>query len=407
MEMADKTGAGASAAATASASAKQRLKLQTDLGKAIMWSRGFGAKESKAAFIRARELAAAIDNATERFTTYYGLWVGNLVRGELEFAREIAETFLHEAEGGAWTMECGFGRRLLGATCLWQGDFIEAQSNLVEALKIYDPERDREARFRFDQDTGAAARACLANTKWQLGEVGPARALIEEAVAHAIETGHVPTLVNIYFYKTHFEAVRGDAGATLRGAKIVVELSQENAITLFKVWGMLYSAWASARLDGQETAAMGLRQALAAYTDQGNKISAPFFQGLLAEIEAQRDTEGALTRIDEALALAGETGEHWSDAFLHRLRGEILLKRDPPNRSPAEDAFLTAIALAQQQKARSFELRAALDLARLQNSTSRSAEAHASLASALKGFSPNPEFPEIAEAQTLLTALAS
>jgi len=372
-----------------------------------MWSRGFGAKESKAAFIRARELAAAIDNATERFTTYYGLWVGNLVRGELEFAREIAETFLHEAEGGAWTMECGFGRRLLGATCLWQGDFIEAQSNLVEALKIYDPERDREARFRFDQDTGAAARACLANTKWQLGEVGPARALIEEAVAHAIETGHVPTLVNIYFYKTHFEAVRGDAGATLRGAKIVVELSQENAITLFKVWGMLYSAWASARLDGQETAAMGLRQALAAYTDQGNKISAPFFQGLLAEIEAQRDTEGALTRIDEALALAGETGEHWSDAFLHRLRGEILLKRDPPNRSPAEDAFLTAIALAQQQKARSFELRAALDLARLQNSTSRSAEAHASLASALKGFSPNPEFPEIAEAQTLLTALAS
>ena len=146
---------------------------------------------------------------------------------------------------------------------------------------------------------------------------------------------------------------------------------------------------------------------MAAYTDQGNKISAPFFQGLLAEIEAQRDTEGALTRIDEALALAGETGEHWSDAFLHRLRGEILLKRDPPNRSPAEDAFLTAIALAQQQKARSFELRAALDLARLQNSTSRSAEAHASLASALKGFSPNPEFPEIAEAQTLLTALAS
>jgi predicted ATPase len=114
-----------------------------------------------------------------------------------------------------------------------------------------------------------------------------------------------------------------------------------------------------------------------------------------------------LTRIDEALALAGETGEHWSDTFLHRLRGEILLKRDPPNRSPAEDAFLTAIALAQQQKARSFELRAALDLARLQNSTSRSAEAHASLASALKGFSPNPEFPEIAEAQTLLTALAS
>jgi len=141
-----------------------------------MWSRGFGAEESKAAFIRARELAAAIDNPTERFTIYYGLWNGNIVRVELGFGREIAETFLREAERGAWTTECGFGRRLFGFTCLWQGDFIEAQSNLVEALSIYDPERDREVSLRFGVDTGAVARAHLANTKWQLGEVGPARA---------------------------------------------------------------------------------------------------------------------------------------------------------------------------------------------------------------------------------------
>jgi predicted ATPase len=130
-------------------------------------------------------------------------------------------------------------------------------------------------------------------------------------------------------------------------------------------------------------------------------------QGLLAEIEAQGDAEGALSRIDEALALAGETGEHWSDAFLHHCRGEILLKRDPANTAPAEEALLSAIAIAQQQKARSFELRAALHLARLYNSTRRSADAHAVLASALNGFSPTPEFPEIAEAQTLLSALTS
>ena len=96
----------------------------------------------------------------------------------------------------------------IGNTCFFQGDFIEAQAYLVEALSIYDPERDRKATFRFGH-TGPAARAYLANTKWQLGEVGPARALIEEAVAHAIETGHVPTLLNVYFYKAHFEMVRG------------------------------------------------------------------------------------------------------------------------------------------------------------------------------------------------------
>jgi predicted ATPase len=407
IEMTDKTGEGRSAAVTASASANQRLKLQTDLGKALMYSRGFGTEESKAAFIRARELAATIDNATERFTIYYGLWVGNITHGELEVAREIAETFLREAERGAGTTECGVGRRLLGFTCLRQGDFIEAQANLVEALSIYDPDEDREARFRFGPDTGAAARAYLAHTKWQLGEVGPARALIEEAVACAIGIGHVPTLVHTYVNKARFEMVRGDAGAARRDVEMVVKLSQENALTFYAASGALQSAWASARLDGRETGAMQLGQALVTYTNQGNKLFVPFYQGLLAEIEAPGDAEGALTRIDEALALAAETGERWGDAFLHRLRGEILLNRDPANTAPAEDAFLTAIAIAQQQKARSFELRAALSLAKLYHSADRPTDAHAVLAPALKGFSPTPEFPEIAEAQTLVSALTT
>src|SRR5262249_4155896 len=136
-------------------------------------------------------------------------------------------------------------------------------------------------------------------------------------------------------------------------------LSQENAIALFTTLGAMQSAWASARLDGRETGATELRQALAAFTDQGikQKQYVPFYQALIAEIEAQDDADGALTRIDEALAFAHETGEHWSDAFLHRLRGEILLKRDAANKAGAEDALLTAIAIAQQQKARSFELR--------------------------------------------------
>jgi len=95
------------------------------------------------------------------------------------------------------------------------------------------------------------------------------------------------------------------------------------------------------------------------------------------------------------------------DAFLHRIRGEMLLKRDPANTVPAEEAFLTAIAIAQQQKARSFELRATLSLAKLYQSTGRAADAHAVLAPALEGFAPTPEFPGIAEAQTLLAALAS
>jgi hypothetical protein len=52
-----------------------------------------------------------------------------------------------------------------------------------------------------------------------------------------------------------------------------------------------------------------------------------------------------LTRIEEALGLAQQTGEHWTDAYLHRIRGEILLKRDPANTAPAEEVFLSTSSL--------------------------------------------------------------
>ena len=118
-------------------------------------------------------------------------------------------------------------------------------------------------------------------------------------------------------------------------------------------------------------------------------------------------TDSALTRIDEALALASETGERCADAFLHCIRGEILRKAVPVNTARAEQAFLAAIAIAQAQKARSFELRAALALARLFRSTGRPAAAHVVLVPALTGFTPTPDLPEIAEARALLGALAA
>jgi hypothetical protein len=98
-------------------------------------------------------------------------------------------------------------------------------------------------------------------------------------------------------------------------------------------------------------------------------------------------------------------GTHWCEAFLLHIRGKILLNFNPARTEAAENAFLAAIAIAQQQKARGFELRAALSLAKLYQSTSRAAEAHDVLAAALKDFSPTPEFPEIEEAKQLLAAL--
>ena len=91
---------------------------------------------------------------------------------------------------------------------------------------------------------------------------------------------------------------------------------------------------------------------------------------------------------------------------MHRLRGDILLKRDAANPAPAEEAYRAAIAIAEQQGARSLGLQASLALAKLYHLTDRPAEAYAILAPALEGFSPTPRMPEIAEAQALLERLA-
>jgi tetratricopeptide (TPR) repeat protein len=407
--MADKAGdASTLPAKTATVSASQRLKLQTSLSQAMMWSRGIASDESKTAFAHARALAAGVENANERFDAYYGLFIGSFGRGELSLARETAESFLRDAETEGRMTETSVARRCVGVARLWQGDFVDAEKNFNEALRTYDPARDRDAKFRFGVDTGAGAAIYVALAIWALGGVERARALSEEALARADETAHAPTRAAVYNRIALYQMLRADPEAVRRIARIPVELGREHGMALYLAWGEILSNWARARLGDRESGMKGLREALATYLGQGNKRDAPLFQALLAELEAEGDdADGALRRIDEALALANEQGGRWTDALLHRLRGEILLKRDPANTAPAEEAFLAAIAVAQAQKAKSFELRAALSLGKLYQSTGRSADAHAVLAPTLEGFSPTPEMPEIAEAQALLGALAS
>jgi class 3 adenylate cyclase len=98
IEMADKAQRIVPRAATENTSAGQRLKLQTSYGQALLWSKGFGAEETKEAFIRARELTAGTDNSAERFVNYFAQWVGAMARAELGLGRETAETFRREAE---------------------------------------------------------------------------------------------------------------------------------------------------------------------------------------------------------------------------------------------------------------------------------------------------------------------
>lgn len=188
-----------------------------------------------------------------------------------------------------------------------EGDLAGARAQLEEALKIYDPGWDRETKLGFGSDVGALASAYLAKASWLLGDVARARELIDEAVARAIQSEHVPTKVFIYTRRALLEAVRGDAEAMLPAAETIVGLSQNYGFAMYLAWGNAYRGWAKARLGDREAGVSELREGIAALSDQENKLYMPFFQALLAELKAEMG-ESALSRIDGALALARETG---------------------------------------------------------------------------------------------------
>jgi hypothetical protein len=92
-------------------------------------------------------------------------------------------------------------------------------------------------------------------------------------------------------------------------------------------------------------------------------------------------------------------------SWLHPTRWGASKPFSPANLALAEDSFLIALAVAKQQGARSFELRAALALAKLFQSTGRGVEARGVLAPALEGFALTPEFAEVGEALEIVAAM--
>ena len=178
--------------------------------------------------------------------------------------------------------------------------------------------------------------------------------------------------------KANLECRRGDATATRLTADALLKLTKESGIRTFADLGQVFLNWALGRIVDPEAGASELSQILAAQLAQGNRAGAPWFCGLIAELEsATLGPESALTRIDQGLAIAEQNEEPSRVPYLYRLRGDILLKINPPDVARAEEAYGIAIAIAKQQEARSYELFAAFALAKLYQSTGRLADAYA------------------------------
>jgi len=376
-----------------------KLKLHVAYAHAMIAAHGHGAPETVAAFVRAHELAANSADMQARFSSNYGLWAGSYLHGDLPGMFEPAQAFLRDVETGPGSPEAGVAHRAYGVTQWFTGNFVEARTHLERAVAVFDPERDRDLAFRFGQDVGVSAMVYLAIVLWPLGEVDRAREIADAAAALIAKLNHLATSTYGLMHCAIFEIIARNAGRAAPLAKALSSVAREHRIALWIGFGAFLEAWVELESRPASVALLNMRRAAALLDADGVGAFKPLVKASLAEAEARNgELKAALATLEEALDGFDRTGQRWFDAEIHRMRGEILLKLNPADPALAVDAFLTAVGVARAQKTRSFELRAALALARLYRSTGRHADAQAAIGPALESFAPTTDLPEIAAA---------
>jgi hypothetical protein len=193
-----------------------------------MLSEGFAAAETKAAFARAVELAERSDDFLERLAALVGQWAGAITGGELRSAQQLALALLGEGKDAAGVTETGIVSWMLGLIDYFRGDFVEARTHCQRALDAcYDPKVWERLT-----DVRVAASSYLGAAMWQLGEVNRARELIDGAIRHASEFGHIPAIVDALFWRSYLDVWRGDPLATLRAAEALRTIALEHGLAV-------------------------------------------------------------------------------------------------------------------------------------------------------------------------------
>jgi class 3 adenylate cyclase/tetratricopeptide (TPR) repeat protein len=384
-----------------------RLGLQTNYGRALLYGRGHGCPETTIAFIRARELAARVEDATERFLAYYGIWVGSLVRAELASMQEIAQAFLADAQRYPESPEAGFAHRAFGTTCWFRGDYVEARVHLERALAAFECHRAYPLTSVYGYEPKIMVMLNLAPVLLPLGDVERATDLIQEAVHRAHEGGHIPTIAISHYYACLLAALCRNPGGALPHAEALVGLASKHALQHGIARGKFLLGWArlcTGDLRGKSV----LYEGMDLLREMNLRSFAPFNGTLLAELEAKMGrVDDGLATLDIELANVETTGERWFHAEMYRVRGVLLQQSKVSNVAASEAAFLRAIDIAKDQQTRTFELRASISLAKLYKSTGRKQAARVLIESAIVDPYNQLELPELSEASGFLQLLDS
>jgi predicted ATPase len=170
--------------------------------------------------------------------------------------------------------------------------------------------------------------------------------------------------------------------------------------------GSLMRGWALAQQGQAREGIEQLTQGLIAHRATGAELRRPYHLALLAEAHGTLgEPEAGLAVLTEALTLVDTTGERVWEPELYRLKGELLLQQAADNQAEAENCFQQAIVIAQNQQAKSLELRATTSLAKLWQQQDKRKEAYDLLAPVYHWFTEGFDTADLQEAKAWLDAL--
>jgi predicted ATPase len=388
---------------------REQIKLQVGLMNALMSTKGQAAPETRAAAERAHlliENAEALGEPPEDplllFSVLWGFWVENLVAFNGDVMRELASELLTLAEKQGASVPLMIAHRSTGLSLLHTGDIAQCRPHFDRAIALYDPVEHRPLAPRFGGDIGATILAWRSVALWLLGYPVSAQADAEDALSNARETGHAVTLM---YALTHVSMTHFCCGNYTRAsaeADELVTLAGEKGSTMWKAFGVSRRGFLAAMTDKAADAVQIITSAIDTARSTGSTLWTPLNLSHLARAYA------ALGKFDEAWRCIGEAmtamataKETWWEAEVHRIAGEIAWKSPEPDVAKARPYFERALAVARQQQAKSFELRASMSLARLWRSQGKVLQARELLAPVYGWFTEGFDTRDLKEAKAL------
>jgi adenylate cyclase len=379
------------------------LGIQLSLGKALV---SVPEPEWRNALTRARELCLQLGKTTSLCQVLGELSIYYYVLAEYHRARELEEEALHLAQQAGDPLLVAISNWYLGFVSFALGEFNNALGHLKQTTAYYDPQQHHNPMVVLrGSDVGTSAMTYVACSMWCLGYPDQASKYSQEALALARAQGHPFSLIDVLSYGgCHFNGIRREARELKKYAEQMVEMASEKSFHGWIGMANMFHGVALILLGQLLEGEAQIRFGMTHHMSIGDRcyLSGPY--GYLAEGQAKAGRlDQALATLKTAFTHVEETDERYFEAELYRLRGEFLLRQG--DEAAAEASLLKALEVARHQKAKSWELRAATDLARLWQTQGKSGEAYELLAPVYDWFTEGFDTPDLIKAKALLEEL--